>query len=71
MSFNGAGIWVRSEGGNRFMEWRPWQEKFAWLPMDIGGKVVWLKKYYERRSLRWPDLYYERAKTLFDVLKND
>ena len=70
MSFNGAGIWLEVGGGRILMQWRPWQEKFAWLPTDVGIEFVWLKKYYERRSARWPDLYYERVMTLFDVLKN-
>lgn len=52
----------------------PWVEKFAWKPVLIHGKRVWLKKYYARTIVIETDRggNLERVNeygTLFDLLK--
>lgn len=49
----------------------PWQEWFAWRPVTIKGKRVWMKKVYRRKTNTyvnhddWPRYEYG---DLFDVL---
>ena len=51
--------------------WTPW---FAWRPVTIHGKWVWLRKIYRRNH----DAYVDNGKltrqeygTLFDVIKGE
>jgi hypothetical protein len=51
--------------------WKPW---FAWRPVTIHGKWVWLRKIYRRNH----DAYVDNGKltrqeygTLFDVIKGE
>lgn len=52
----------------------PWKEWFAWRPVKVHGKRVWLKRVYRRRPAHWSVEYdnwkrYEYG-TVFDVLKD-
>ena len=50
----------------------PWEKWFAWYPVKIAGRRVWLKTIYRRNILSYVDMddwiRYEYG-TLFDVLK--
>ena len=50
-------------------EWHDWEHKFAWFPTIVGNKLIWLRKYYERRPLFFPDSRCERVLTVLDMLK--
>lgn len=52
-----------------FNEWHDWEQKFAWIPTRVDNKLIWLRKYYERRGIVFSNRV-ERALTVFDVLKN-
>jgi len=52
----------------------PWEKWFAWRPVTIHGKWVWLRKIYRRNH----DAYVDNGKltrqeygTLFDVIKGE
>jgi hypothetical protein len=51
--------------------WRPW---FAWRPVTIHGKRVWLERIFRRSINTYVDMddwtRYEYG-TLFDVIKGD
>lgn len=51
-----------------------WQEWFAWRPIKMKGKYVWLKKIYRRCINTYVDhddwTRYEYG-TIFDALKNE
>jgi hypothetical protein len=53
------------------LPWKPW---FAWRPVKIHGKYVWLERIYRRCINTYVDMddwtRYEYG-TLFDVLKGD
>ena len=58
----------------RKTETSPWKLWFAWRPVTIRGKRVWLQKIYRRNH----DAYVDNGKltrqeygTLFDVIKGD
>ena len=52
----------------------PWTEWFAWHPVKLKGKRVWLKKIFRRRINTYVDMddwsRYEYG-TAFDVIKGD
>ena len=51
----------------------PWEKWFAWRPVKIHGRRVWLKTVYRRTTIcyvdidDWNEVEYG---TLFDVLKD-
>ena len=57
----------------RKIEVMPWQQWFAWRPVKIHGRRVWLKTVYRRCINTYVDYddwsRYEYG-TLFDVLKD-
>lgn len=57
----------------RKIEKSPWQQWFAWRPVTIRGKKVWLKKIYRRCINTYVDYddwkQYEYG-TVFDVIKS-
>lgn len=57
----------------RKIEVMPWQQWFAWRPVKIHGKRVWLKTVYRRCINTYVDFddwsRYEYG-TVFDVLKD-
>lgn len=53
-----------------------WEERFAWLPVTVHGKTLWLKKYYSRTVVKElnqsGDLIRTREYgTIFDLLRSD
>ncbi len=56
----------------RKIEIMPWKEWFAWRPVKIKGKRIWLKKVYRRKINTYVD-YEDWARyeygDIFDVLK--
>lgn len=51
-----------------------WHEWFAWRPVKVHGKRVWLKRVFRRRPAHWSVEFddwkrYEYG-TIFDVLKD-
>lgn len=58
----------------RKQEFKPWEEWYAWRPVKIKGKYVWLKKIYRRYINTYVDhddwKRYEYG-TAFDVIKGD
>jgi hypothetical protein len=52
----------------------PWKKWFAWYPVKIKGKRVWLQTVYRRSINSYVDydnwIRYEYA-TLFDVIKGE
>lgn len=58
----------------RKQEVGPWKEWYAWRPVQVKGKRVWLKKVYRRRINTYVDqddwTRYEYG-TVFDVLKEE
>jgi hypothetical protein len=51
--------------------WKPW---FAWRPVKIHGKRIWLKTVYRRCINTYVDMEdWERFEygTIFDVIKGD
>jgi len=56
----------------RKIETMPWKEWFAWRPVKIKGKRIWLKKVYRRCINTYVDMEdwtrYEYG-DIFDVLK--
>lgn len=58
----------------RNQEFAPWKKWFAWRPVKVNGKRVWLKKIYRRCINTYVDhddwKRYEYG-TVFDVLKNE
>lgn len=48
----------------------PWEEKFAWFPVGIDRRLIWLRKYYERRPVFMSYSRCERVLTVLDMLKN-
>ena len=71
MSFNGAQNLMSAIA--RKIEVRPWHRWFAWRPVIVHGKRVWLKFVYRRQVVNYVDMenwmYYEYG-TLFDVIKD-
>ena len=57
----------------RKQEVGPWKEWFAWRPVKVKDKRVWLKKVYRRSINTYVDhddwTHYEYG-TVFDVLKD-
>ena len=57
----------------RKIEKSPWQQWFAWRPVTIRGKRVWLKKIYRRCINTYVDYddwkQYEYG-TIFDIIKD-
>lgn len=52
----------------------PWEKWFAWRPVKIHGRYVWLKTVYRRTTLKYIDTdkwQHIEYGTLFDVLKGD
>ena len=50
----------------------PWKEWFAWRPVTVKGKRVWLKKVYRRRTntyVNYDDWARYEYGDIFDVLK--
>ena len=50
----------------------PWQKWFAWYPVKVHGKRIWLKTIYRRSLLTYVDMDdWERYEygTIFDVIK--
>lgn len=50
----------------------PWEQWFAWHPIKIHGKRVWLKTVYRRSIISYVDMDdWERYEygTIFDVIK--
>lgn len=66
---NDTGTWVP-----RKAEMHPWEQWYAWRPIKVNGKRVWLKKVYRRCINTYVDhddwKRYEYG-TIFDVLKNE
>ena len=64
------------QGGNiyRKQTFGDWQEWFAWRPVKVKGKRVWLKKVFRRCINTYVDhddwKRYEYG-TAFDVIRND
>ena len=68
------------EGGDmgmyvpRKQEVAPWEEWFAWRPVKVNGKRVWLKRVYRRCINTYVDMddwrRYEYG-TAFDVIRGD
>ena len=58
----------------RKVETMPWQQWFAWRPVKIHGRRVWLKTIYRRSLNTYVDMddwtRYEYG-TIFDVITND
>ena len=58
----------------RKQEFAPWAEWYAWRPVKMKGKYVWLKKIYRRCINTYVDhddwKRYEYG-TAFDVIRND
>jgi hypothetical protein len=58
----------------RKVEVQPWHQWFAWRPVKILNKRVWLKQIYRRQIITYVDTYdwirYEYA-TIFDILKQN
>ncbi len=58
----------------RKIEITPWQKWFAWRPVKIRGKRVWLKTVYRRCINTYVDFddwsRYEYG-TIFDILKEE
>lgn len=58
----------------RKVETMPWQQWFAWRPVKINGRRVWLKTIYRRSLNTYVDMddwtRYEYG-TIFDVITND
>ena len=53
---------------------RPWEKWFAWYPVKVCGRYVWLKAVYRRTVyLRFDIVESRRVEygTLFDVMKNE
>lgn len=50
----------------------PWEKWFAWYPIKVNNKIVWLKTIYRRSIFSYVDMddwqRYEYG-TLFDILK--
>ena len=69
MSFNGA----QNSLYARKIEVLPWTKWFAWRPVTVYGKRVWLKTVYRRCINTYVDMddwnRYEYG-TIFDVLKS-
>ena len=57
----------------RKVETMPWQQWFAWRPVKINGRRVWLKTIYRRSLNTYVDMddwtRYEYG-TVFDVIKS-
>ena len=51
----------------------PWEKWFAWRPVKVHGRYVWLKTIYRRTTVCYVDIEDFKAVeygTLFDVLKD-
>ena len=52
----------------------PWEKWFAWYPVKVRGRHVWLKSVYRRSVyLRFDIVESRRVEygTVFDVMKNE
>ena len=52
----------------------PWEKWFAWRPVKIHGRRVWLKTVYRRTTLKYIDMsewQHVEYGTLFDVIKGE
>ena len=52
----------------------PWERWFAWRPVKIHGRRVWLRTVYRRTTLKYIDMsewQYVEYGTIFDVLKGE
>ena len=52
----------------------PWERWFAWRPVKIQGRRVWLQTVYRRTTLKYIDMdkwQHVEYGTLFDVIKGD
>lgn len=69
MSFTGAQNWLYA----RKIVTQPWTKWFAWRPVKIQEKRVWLKTVYRRQVVCHVDMdnwsYYEYG-TIFDILQS-
>ena len=69
MSFNGSQNLLYA----RKIEVLPWLKWFAWYPVKVHDKRVWLKYVYRRRILTYVDIdhwtRYEYG-NIFDILKD-
>ncbi len=58
----------------RKIEMTPWQKWFAWRPVTIKGRRIWLKSVYRRRINTYVDhddwARYEYG-DMFDILKDE
>lgn len=56
----------------RKIETSPWRQWFAWYPVKVHSKRVWLKTVYRRSLLTYVDMddwqRYEYG-TIFDIIK--
>jgi len=68
MSFNGSQNLLYA----RKIEVLPWHKWFAWYPVKVHDKRVWMKTVYRRRILTYADIdqwtQYEYG-NVFDILK--
>ena len=57
----------------RKIEISSWAKWFAWRPVKINGKRVWLKQIFRRRITTYVDMddwaHYEYG-TIFDILRD-
>ena len=71
MSFNGAQNLMGGVARKIVVE--PWQEWFAWRPVKIHGRRVWLKTVYRRCIVSYVDMddwaRYEYG-NIFDVIRD-
>ncbi len=67
-------VFKQAEQIARKREVGPWKEWYAWRPVKIKDKRVWLKKVYRRKINTYVDhddwSHYEYG-TVFDVLKEE
>ena len=52
----------------------PWERWFAWRPVKIHGRRVWLKTVYRRTTLKYIDTaerWHVEYGTLFDIIKGE
>ena len=67
-------MWDGFDSGGWSEPVAPWQEWFAWRPVKVQGKCVWLKRVYRRCINTYVDFddwkRYEYG-NIFDVLSNN
>ena len=67
-------IMVKAQNVARKQEVGPWKPWFAWRPVQLHGKRVWMKKIYRRCINTYVDMddwkRYEYG-NIFDVIKSE